>query len=89
MLRNSIILVGEGMIYNFTVIDVVILRVTAQGTLFRGNEKEEIRKNMIKEDVIEGVIALPPKLFYGSGIPNAKVYVASEMESLEHQIVFL
>jgi type I restriction-modification system DNA methylase subunit len=44
---------------------------------------------MIKEDVIEGVIALPPKLFYGSGIPNAKVYVASEMESLEHQIVFL
>jgi hypothetical protein len=45
MLRNSIILVGEGMIYNFTVIDVVILRVTAQGILFRGNEEEEICKN--------------------------------------------
>ena len=25
---------------------------------------------MIKEDVIEGVIALPPKLFYGTGIPG-------------------
>ena len=25
---------------------------------------------MIKEDIIEGVIALPPKLFYGTGIPG-------------------
>ena len=25
---------------------------------------------MIKEDVIEGIIALPPKLFYGTGIPG-------------------
>lgn len=25
---------------------------------------------MIKKDVIEGVIALPPKLFYGTGIPG-------------------
>ena len=25
---------------------------------------------MIKEDVIEGIVALPPKLFYGTGIPG-------------------
>src|SRR5215211_1317140 len=25
---------------------------------------------MIKEDIIEGIIALPPKLFYGTGIPG-------------------
>lgn len=41
-----------------------------QGVLFRGNEEEQIRKNMIKEDIVEGVVALPPKLFYGTGIPG-------------------
>jgi type I restriction-modification system DNA methylase subunit len=40
------------------------------GVLFRGNEEEKIRENMIKEDIIEGIIALPPKLFYGTGIPG-------------------
>jgi type I restriction enzyme M protein len=44
--------------------------ICSQGILFRGNEEEEIRKNMVKEDIIEGVVALPPKLFYGTGIPG-------------------
>jgi type I restriction enzyme M protein len=44
--------------------------ICSQGVLFRGGEEEEIRKNMISEDIIEGVIALPPKLFYGTGIPG-------------------
>ena len=44
--------------------------ICSQGILFRGNEEERIRKNMIREDVIEGIIALPPKLFYGTGIPG-------------------
>jgi type I restriction enzyme M protein len=38
--------------------------------LFRGNEEEEICKKMIKEDIIEGIVALPSKLFYGTGIPG-------------------
>jgi type I restriction enzyme M protein len=44
--------------------------ICSQGVLFRGNEEVRIRENMIKEDVIEGIIALPPKLFYGTGIPG-------------------
>ena len=44
--------------------------ICSQGILFRGNEEEKIRENMIKEDIIEGIIALPPKLFYGTGIPG-------------------
>jgi type I restriction enzyme M protein len=44
--------------------------ICSQGVLFRGNEEAKIRENMIKEDVIEGVVALPPKLFYGTGIPG-------------------
>ena len=42
--------------------------ICSQGVLFRRNEEATIRENMIKQDIIEGVIALPPKLFYGTGI---------------------
>jgi type I restriction enzyme M protein len=44
--------------------------ICSQGILFRGGDEEKIREGMIKEDVIEGIIALPPKLFYGTGIPG-------------------
>ncbi len=44
--------------------------ICSQGVLFRGNEEAKIRENMIKEDIIEGIVALPPKLFYGTGIPG-------------------
>lgn len=52
--------------------------ICSQGILFRGGEEEEIRKNMIlgnhekglQGDMIEGIVALPEKLFYGTGIPG-------------------
>lgn len=44
--------------------------ICSQGILFRGNEEVKIRENMINEDIIEGIIALPTKLFYGTGIPG-------------------
>ena len=51
--------------------------ICSQGVLFRGGEEGRIRKNMIfgdkknnlTGDVIEGIIALPPKMFWGTGIP--------------------
>jgi type I restriction enzyme M protein len=43
--------------------------VLPHGALFRGGAEERIRKGMIEEDFIEAVIGLPPKLFYGTGIP--------------------
>ena len=51
--------------------------VCSQGILFRGGEEGKIRKNMItgnaennlKGDVIEGIIALPQKMFWGTSIP--------------------
>ena len=51
--------------------------VCSQGVLFRGGEEGKIRKNMIlgdKEsnlqgDVIECIIALPQKMFWGTSIP--------------------
>ena len=51
--------------------------ICSQGVLFRGGEEGKIRKNMIvgstennlQGDVIEGIIALPQKMFWGTSIP--------------------
>ncbi len=43
--------------------------VLPHGALFRGGAEERIRKGIIEEDFLEAVIGLPPKLFYGTGIP--------------------
>jgi type I restriction enzyme M protein len=43
--------------------------VMPHGVFFRGGKEKEIRIEMLKRDLIEGIIALPPKLFYGTGIP--------------------
>ncbi len=51
--------------------------VCSQGVLFRGGEEGKIRKNMIMgngsnnlaNDVIEAIIALPQKMFWGTSIP--------------------
>ena len=43
--------------------------ICSQGVLFRSGVEAKIREGMINEDIIEGVIALPEKLFFGTGIP--------------------
>ncbi len=45
--------------------------VMPHGVLFRGGSEAEIRKGLLKEDLIEAVIGLAPNLFYGTGIPAA------------------
>lgn len=46
-----------------------VVVVMPHGVLFRGGKEKEIRENMLKADVLEGIISLPPQLFYGTGIP--------------------
>ena len=46
-----------------------VVVVMPHGVLFRGGKEKDIREGMLKADVIEGVISLPPQLFYGTGIP--------------------
>ena len=41
--------------------------VLDQGALFRGGSEREIRRQTVEKDWIEGVILLPPKLFYNTG----------------------
>lgn len=45
--------------------------VLPHGVLFRGGSEGRIREQLIKNDLLEAVIGLPPKLFYGTGIPAA------------------
>ncbi|PIP74788.1 MAG: type I restriction-modification system subunit M [Candidatus Levybacteria bacterium CG22_combo_CG10-13_8_21_14_all_35_11] len=45
--------------------------VLPHGVLFRGGSEGRIREQIIKNDLLEAVVALPSKLFYGTGIPAA------------------
>lgn len=45
--------------------------VVPHGVLFRGAAEGKIRKQLIDENLLEAVIGLPEKLFYGTGIPAA------------------
>jgi type I restriction enzyme M protein len=64
--------------------------ICSQGVLFRGNEEEKIREGMIKEDIIEGIIALPTKLFYGTGIPGCVLILnRNKPENRKNKIIFI
>ena len=45
--------------------------VVPHGVLFRGLSEGKIRKKLIEENLLDAVIGLPVKLFYGSSIPVA------------------
>ncbi len=45
--------------------------VVPHGVLFRGSSEGKIRKKLIEENLLDTVIGLPEKLFYGTGIPAA------------------
>ncbi|MGO9237141.1 MAG: type I restriction-modification system subunit M [Methylocella sp.] len=52
--------------------------VMPHGVLFRGNVEAEIRKRIIGQGFIKGIIGLPPNLFYGTGIPACIVVLDKE-----------
>lgn len=58
--------------------------VLPHGTLFKGGTEGNIREQIIKNDLIEAVIGLPSKLFYGTGI-SAIVVVLNKNKSKEHK----
>lgn len=45
--------------------------ILPHGVLFRGGSEGRIREQIIENDLLEAVIGLPPKLFFGTGIPAA------------------
>lgn len=45
--------------------------VVPHGVLFRGSSEGKIRQKLIDENLLDAVIGLPEKLFFGTGIPAA------------------
>jgi len=58
--------------------------VLPHGVLFRGGAEGRIREQILKNDLLEAVIALPPKLFYGTGIPAA-ILIFNRNKPEEHR----
>ena len=51
--------------------DGTVATVMPHGVLFRGGAEGKIRRAIIEDDLLDTVIGLGPKLFYGTGIPAA------------------
>lgn len=67
-----------------------IVVVMPHGVLFRGRKEKEIRQKMIEDDVIEGVIGLPPQLFYGASIPACLLILRKQKpDELKNRIFFI
>ncbi|HEY8037153.1 MAG TPA: class I SAM-dependent DNA methyltransferase [Methylobacter sp.] len=49
--------------------------ILPHGVLFRGNAEVDIRRNLIKQGYIKGIIGLPANLFYGTGIPACIIVI--------------
>ncbi|MDR2153373.1 MAG: type I restriction-modification system subunit M, partial [Helicobacteraceae bacterium] len=52
--------------------------ILPHGVLFRGGAEAAIRKSLIDQKVIKGIIGLPPNLFYGTGIPACIIVLDKE-----------
>lgn len=63
--------------------------VMPHGVLFRGRKERDIRINLLRARTIEAIIGLPPKLFYGTGIPAVIVVLNKSIPDRERDYVFL
>jgi len=61
--------------------------VVPHGVLFRGSSEGKIRQKLIEENLLEAVIGLPEKLFYGTGIP-ASVLIFRKNKS-DDKVLFI
>ncbi len=64
--------------------------IIPHGVLFRGGAEKIIREGIIKDNLIEAVIALPPSLFYGTGIPACVIVInKNKPDALRNKIQFV
>jgi len=61
--------------------------VVPHGVLFRGSSEGKIRQQLIKENLLDAVIGLPEKLFYGTGIPAA--ILIFKKQRIDQKIIFI
>ncbi len=63
--------------------------ILPHGVLFRGNVEADIRRNIIRQGYIKGIIALPANLFYGTGIPACIIVIDKENSCSEKPIFMI
>jgi type I restriction enzyme M protein len=61
--------------------------VVPHGVLFRGAAEGKIRQKLIEENLLDIVIGLPEKLFYGTGIPAA--VLVFRKKKTDDQVLFI
>ena len=62
--------------------------ILPHGVLFRGNAEATIRRQLLRQGYIKGIIGLPANLFYGTGIP-ACIVVLDKAGATENRPVFM
>ncbi|MBD5464693.1 MAG: type I restriction-modification system subunit M [Lachnospiraceae bacterium] len=62
--------------------------ILPHGVLFRGNAEADIRKKIIENGYIKGIIGLPANLFYGTGIP-ACIIVIDKEDAINRKGIFM
>ncbi len=68
----------------------ILATVMPHGILFRGNQEKVIREGIVKDDIIEAIIGLPPKLFYNTGIPACIIVInRNKPATLKNKILFI
>lgn len=64
--------------------------VLPHGVLFRGGAEGRIREQILKNDLLEAVISMPSKLFYGVGIPVAILIInKNKPEERKGKVLFI
>ena len=64
--------------------------VMPHGVLFRGATEGKIREGLLREDLFEAVIGLPPNLFYGTGIPASILVLNRGKHTARHgKVLFI
>ena len=61
--------------------------VVPHGVLFRGLSEGRIRKKLIEDNLLDAVIGLPAKLFYGTGLPV--VILVLKMAKTDSSVLFI
>jgi len=68
----------------------VMATVMPHGVLFRGGQEKVIREGIVRDDLIEAIIGLPPKLFYNTGIPACIIVInKAKPQHLKNKIFFI
>ena len=63
--------------------------ILPHGVLFRGNAEADIRRNIVRQGYIKGIIGLPANLFYGTGIPACIIMIDKEGAKAERPIFMI